>query len=408
MSNDVFDFDPKMERKSGGGCLMVFGFPFLLIGGFLMLTALGLTGVAMDDDLPGLVMFLMGAVFSGAGTALMFGRAGITIDRTSSRVTKWWGLLLPIKVTEYDLSRYDRITVGKEIRRDSNSEKTVFPVRLAGGQGVEELEYDAPVDYPAARRLSEELARYVGLDIEDSMSGRTVLRRLEDLDESVHDRIRRTGERIALPATPLEMRAEVREEAGATIVDLPPSGLTLSNIAPIFPVLFFTGMVGLFFLPELLSAGTPPEFQLIFGGFVGFFFVFLPIVVVFGNAIRQARRRVTITASRRMLRVEIGAGRKRKVTEIPGAELEEFVLVSRKEDVNAAIGQAGEERARTTENQRVIQQLLAPDSMLWKLARMVAKSEIVARSDTETVRFGRGLPDVELAYLHAVLLRALA
>lgn len=68
------------------------------------------------------------------------------------------------------------------VRRDSNSVKNVFPVRLAGRLGIDEVEYDAPDDYPAARRLGEKLARYVGLEIEDSVSGRTVHRRLEDLD----------------------------------------------------------------------------------------------------------------------------------------------------------------------------------------------------------------------------------
>lgn len=195
MTDIEFGFEQKMERKSGGGCLMLFGLPFFLIGWFIMLTALGLTGVDVEGDMPVLFMILFGLVFAGAGTALMFGRSGVTIDRTTMKITKWWGLLVPMKVTEYDLNGFDRITVGKEVRSDSNSSKTVFPVRLAGGRGIEDLEYDASGDYPAARRLSEELARYVGLDIEDSMSGRTVHRRREELDESVRDRIRRTRER---------------------------------------------------------------------------------------------------------------------------------------------------------------------------------------------------------------------
>ena len=101
----------RMERKSGGGCLTVFGLPFLAAGLFMLLIALGVSGVPMDGDLPPVVLALMGIVFTGVGTALMFGRAGITIDRTAMKVTKWWGLLVPFGKREYDLASFDRITV---------------------------------------------------------------------------------------------------------------------------------------------------------------------------------------------------------------------------------------------------------------------------------------------------------
>ncbi len=407
MSEMEFGFEQTMKKKSGGGCLMVFGLPFFLIGLFIMLTALGGTGLEVDEDTPALFLIIFGSVFGSVGAALMFGRSGITIDRTKMTVTKWWGLLVPMKVTVFDLNGFDRITVGKEVRSDSNSSKTVFPVRLAGGRGIDDLEYDAPGDYPAARRLSEEIARFVRLDIEDSMSGLTVHRRLEELDESVRDRLRRTRERIPLPGAPWEMKATIGEEAGGTVVDLPPPGLKPSNLAPIIPALFMAAMVGIFFLPSLLSAGTPPGTQLIFGGFVGFFFIFLPVVVTLGSALRKARFRVTITASREMLRVEEGVGRRRKVTEIPGPELEEFELVGQKDIFDTAIREAGEDHERTGEEQKKIQRMLAPDSMLGKLARMATKSQIVARSDTVTIRFGRDIPDEELIYLHAIILRAL-
>ena len=168
----------RMERKSGGGWLVIFSLPFLGAGIFMLLTVLGVSGVSMDEDLPMVVMLLLGILFSGARIALMFGRAGVTVDRGEMKVTKWWGLLVPMKVTRYDLSGYDRITVGKESRSDPNSWQRVYPVCLAGGPEVEEIEFDAPTDYPAARRLSEELARFLGHEIEDTTSGRTVRRRV--------------------------------------------------------------------------------------------------------------------------------------------------------------------------------------------------------------------------------------
>jgi len=167
----------RMERRSGGGWLMVFGLPFLAAGWFMLLTALQVTGVPMDEDISRLFLFLLGILFVAAGIALMFGRSGVTVDRTNRTVAKWWGLMVPMKVTRHDLAGFDRVTVGKEVRRDSNSVKMVFPVSLAGSRGGGGIEYDAPTDYPSARRLGEDLARFLSLHIEDTTSGRTVRHR---------------------------------------------------------------------------------------------------------------------------------------------------------------------------------------------------------------------------------------
>jgi len=167
----------RMERTSGGGWLMLAGLPFLVPGVFMILTALGLSGVPVDEDISPLLLFLLGLLFSGAGVVLIFGRAGIIVDRSTMTAAKWWGLMVPMIITRFDLTRFDTVTVGKEIRRDPNSQKNVFPVALAGSRGGERVEYDAPTDYPTARRLSEDLARFLDWEIEDTTGGRTLRRR---------------------------------------------------------------------------------------------------------------------------------------------------------------------------------------------------------------------------------------
>jgi len=168
--------DNRMERRSGGGWLMLLGLPFLIPGVFMILTALRLSGIPMDEDISPLFLFVLGLLFGGAGVALIFGRSGIIVDRRAMTVAKWWGLMVPMIVTRHDLTRFDRITVGKEVRRDSTSQKNVFPVCLAGGRGGVVIEYDAPTDYPAAERLGEDLARFLGWEVEDTVSGRSVRR----------------------------------------------------------------------------------------------------------------------------------------------------------------------------------------------------------------------------------------
>lgn len=161
---------------------MVYGLPFLAAGLFMLLTALQVSGVPMDEDISPLFLFILGVLFVAAGIALMFGRSGITVDRTAQTVAKWWGLLVPMIVTRHNLASFDRITVGKEVRRDPNSVKTVFPVCLAGSRAGRDIEYAAPTDYPSAQRISAELARFIGRDIEDTTSGRTVRRRPGERD----------------------------------------------------------------------------------------------------------------------------------------------------------------------------------------------------------------------------------
>ncbi len=397
----------RMERKDGGGCIMLFGLPFFAVGVFMALNALGVGGAGMEEDTPQILFLIFGLVFGGVGAGLMFGRSGVVIDRATMKITKWWGLLVPMKTTEYNLLDFDRVTISKENRGSGNSSRTVFPVKLAGGGEVGAFEYEAPVDYQKARQVGEELARFLGRDIEDRSSGVTVHRSLKELDESVRDRMRRTRERVRLPGAPWEMKATIREEVEGTVIELPPPGLKPVHLATIIPSLIFAGVVGLFFLRPLFGTGTPGEVKLIFGGFVVLFFIVVPVAVTLGSALRKARYRVTITVSQVMLRIEQGSGRRRKVTEIPGSELEEFELVGRKDPFDAVVREAEEGYERTGEPEQKILRMLTPDSMLGKLARMAVKSEIVARSDTETIRFGRDLSDDELVYLHAIILRAL-
>ena len=399
--------DQRMEQKTGGGCLMLFGLPFFTVGVFILLTALGVTGVEVEDETPAIMLLLFGLVFGGVGAGLMFGRSGVVIDRATMKITKWWGLLVPMKATEYNLLDFDRVTISKENRGSGNSSTIVFPVKLAGRSGVDDFEYKAPTDYQQARQVGEELARFLGRDIEDRSSGVTIHRSLNELDESVRERQRRTRERVRLPAAPWGMKTTIREDIDGTVIEIPSPGLKPAHLAAIIPALVFAGVVGLFFLRPLFGSGTPVETQLFFGGFLGLFFIVIPVVITLATALRKARHRVTITVSPLMLRIEEGAGRRQKVTEILGSDLEEFELVGRKDIFDTAIREAGEEQGESTEQSLKIEKILAPGSMLGKLARMATKSEIVARSDTETIRFGRDLPDDELSYLHAIIMRVL-
>ena len=90
-----------LEIRSGGGCLSVFGLPFLLAGLFVMQIPLGIIPVeAHRGPLPSVFVVLFGSVFAAVGAALVFGRSGIVLDRGPRPDHQWWGLLVPMKRTE--------------------------------------------------------------------------------------------------------------------------------------------------------------------------------------------------------------------------------------------------------------------------------------------------------------------
>ncbi|HNT58368.1 MAG TPA: hypothetical protein PKL99_10825, partial [Syntrophales bacterium] len=62
-----------LEFNKGGGCLLFFGFPFLLGGLFMLGTAFRLVPVQGDRP-PLLVLFLFGLVFTAVGLFVMFAR----------------------------------------------------------------------------------------------------------------------------------------------------------------------------------------------------------------------------------------------------------------------------------------------------------------------------------------------
>ena len=71
-----------LELRSGGGCLSVFGLPFLLAGLFVMQIPLGLIPVeGSPGPLPSVFVVLFGSVFAAVGAGLVFGRSGIVMDR---------------------------------------------------------------------------------------------------------------------------------------------------------------------------------------------------------------------------------------------------------------------------------------------------------------------------------------
>jgi len=355
----------RLSIKSGGGCLMLFGLPFLAAGLFVMTIPFW---TQPSGNAPPLFFAIpFGLVFATVGAAIMFGRAGVTIDRPEGKLKTWWGLLVPFKSTEYPLEDLKVVTITKEVRRSKNSTYTVYPVRLSGPDKPVKIE--EPRNYDAARKRAEEVAKFLNLGLEDSSSGSMVRREAGTLDESVRDRLLRTGASVDLPERPEHCKTQYRTAGDALVIDVPPMGFGAKQVLMLIVGLIFPGFVCVGFLGPMLSGGSGPPLPFMI--FIGVFFIALPLLLVWGQAIGSAVARSTVTVSSEALEVRRKGLLFGKTTRIAMAELEELEIG----------GGAG---ARSS-------------------AFFGAGSIIKARSDRGSVEFGAGLSKQELEWLCDVI-----
>ena len=203
--------------RGGGGVLSLFGVPFFLAGlGVIALTI----GLLPTGDAPPLFFGVpFGLIFVLVGGGLIFGRQGCEIDRQNGTIERWWSCLVTLRRVQYETDEFDRVTLSREVRRSNNSSYTVFPVRM---QGVPELKLDLsePRRYQPARRQAEQVASFLHLPLADSSSGSEVVREPDHLNESLRDRLRRTGETPALPEAPAALSCRIRSKGDSVMIEM--------------------------------------------------------------------------------------------------------------------------------------------------------------------------------------------
>lgn len=312
-----------LEARTGGGCLTLFGIPFLLGGLFVMTSPLDLIP-AKNQPPPWPVALLFGGIFAAVGAAFVFGRAGKIVDRRARTVTTWWGLLVPFAHTVYRLDEFDRVTISREVRRSKNSTYTVYPVRFEGR--TQPVKLEEPQAYAEARQDAEQLAKFLRWPVADSSEGTPVVREPDRLDESLRDRARRTGERFNAGSAPQRLTGCYQLERRRLAVELPPPGFGAGQILPIVAALFFGGIVAATFVPALvLDPKTPTGVRVLVLAF-GAVIILGPLLLAILSGLADARRRERVVATPESLRLERRGLVGTETFEIPGVELEELVM----------------------------------------------------------------------------------
>jgi hypothetical protein len=395
-----------METTSGGGCLSLFGLPFLLAGLFVLQIPLGIIPVKYEGSTTWMPLFILifGGVFTAVGAGLVFGRSGIVIDRTRGRIVQWWGLLVPMKSTVTMLEGIRHVEMNFS-EGDSDTADS-WPVRLSGEGIPKPIDVANPLSFAEARQLAEDLSRFLRKPLVDTSTGERVTRDPDRLDESWRERIRRTGEaRAPMPPEPSGMRTRVERTGDGVILHIPGPPLSGLHYLPVLFPLAFAGAVAWFFLPALLTLPMPDWIRYFFLGFIGLFFIAGPVVSALLNVLRLKNQFERITVTRAFLRVEALKQGKRSTVEIPVDELEDLVAPTAKSLLDT-IEVPGMRKVHLgdTGNPRMPDGRPVPRFLL-SLMKMKGSKGIMARSDKTVVEFAGGLDEAETAYLFAQIRR---
>lgn len=380
--------------------LTLLGLVVFLMGCSLIILSLGYFQFKVAEPLP---LIAFGGVFFLLGLIMMAGRTVVIMHRRNRTIVKWHGLLVPIFKSRFRMDDFDRVTIEKQIIQRKNGTVVKYLVRLESSVGATKLVIDSSTVYHDARVMAESLTKFLRIPMADSSSGTEVVRELDKLDESFRDKAQRTGEELELPDPPPDMKTQVTEKDGTVLVDIPPiwKNKALIYILPIMVVsiaatlIFFVGGSENIELEDKVK-GT---------------FILIVVVGGFFSLYAVLTKKVHVKASRDALILEESVMGRKKVTTIPGSELEEFGLEKLEQGDNIVTLEPGNLSAANQGSNGDFQtdKKMKPRKSFFSLTdpKPVLKPEIIARSDRATIQFGGGLSYKELAYIHAVIKKAM-
>ncbi|HYF48010.1 MAG TPA: hypothetical protein VEJ63_01290 [Planctomycetota bacterium] len=349
----------RLEYKDGGGCMMLFGLPFLLGAAFGLYGAI-YGGWKTKSGAPAGFWppFIFCLMFGGVGVTFVFGRMGTIIDKTVGTITKWWGILwFPIYSKNISLADVRCVSISHETRKTKNGSYSVYPVRLRGNSG-DVLHLSEPRDTMESRRLAEEVAQFLHVPLRDSSMGETVTRQPEELQESLRDKLIRTNQEVSISAPPSGAKCAVSAEGNRVIFDIPPqplmTGCTLgASVGVIIFIVIFVSMFATAF-------GANAMWVIGAAVVIGLVLISLQVAVA-------TKTRWQVTADPQGLRVTTMGVVRSSTDEMSADKLEEL-----------------------------------------RVHYSGTQTSLLAISDQKTIRFGAGLSSAELEWMRALIMKALS
>lgn len=155
------------ERKSGGGCLSFTGLPFLAFGVVGTLTYAGFMYIERASNNP-TVTIVVSLICLTIGLALMSVRHGFVIDRTKREAREWIGLLIPLRVTKYNLNDYDYINLTTQTRKFHSTETIALSITIEGENNPPPIFIEESAVHEKSRTVAKELSEFLDLPVKET------------------------------------------------------------------------------------------------------------------------------------------------------------------------------------------------------------------------------------------------
>jgi hypothetical protein len=392
----------RLQFREGGGCLSLFGIPFLAAGLFMLLGAAGGVAVKGGGSLarPGLAV--MGLVFTGVGGGLVFGRAWTILDVTERAAIKSWGLLVPFREQPRHLDEFTRVTIGFT-PGDSDSSET-FPVTLTARSGPDFV-LCTPTGYDEARACAAETARHLRFALVDASGDHALTVDPADVNRPL--RARAARETLAsMPPPAAAPRSEVHQETSGVRILIPyprthPLSVAFAAVPVVVPVIAIPTLWRFF-----EQTHTPEPVGVAFLGLLAFLFGVLPAITVINGILRSRRGHTEVHVSRDG--VTVRERRAWRVHTVAALAADDIL------DVDYGTRESSTVSARLTVEQKLLQAGHAAGSVSPRMERWIAAAArwtkgrgVIVKSRGALTSFGQDLADDEIRYLHAVVRRAL-
>ena len=398
----------QLQVREGGGCLSLFGLPFLAAGIFLTLIGVRIVPLQNAARVPAWawpLILLMGLAFVAVGGGLVLGRRWTTLDAGRGVIRKQWGLLVPLRGEEYPLRDYEAVL----LRFDAGDSDTAdrYPLLLRARAGGADLPLSSTTQYGESRQQAAAVAKFLGVPLVDASTHHESVTRADRVDATLQERLRTGDDRQEEVIRPLRMQSQVRESGRAVEIVLPGPGFRWGAL------IVFAVSAGLlaYVAPQLLrffrQTNTPEAVQFAFLGFAVLLFVVIPLLGVINAAALAIRGRTLLTASAEGITIEERGAWRSKTTRIPAADIlgldfdvAEAGLTSAWREADRLLTQAGRTLPPLGRGR-------AEPRWLSAARRLVRSKGVIVKSRSGLIPFGAGLPDEEVRYLRALVARAL-
>lgn len=303
----------RLELRKGGGCLSLFGLPFLMAGLFVMFLGLAVIPLSRGALTPWwstLIMAVVGMVFAAVGGGLVLGRGWITIDSTQQKIWVSWGLLRPMRTTIYQIADYRSVIIGYKPGDSDTSES--YPMSLGSINPGRDLPLCEVSKYEEAVAQGKLLMEFLRFPLEDTSSDHILETTVKDTGILLPEE--RETEPVPLP----ENSAVVIRELGRKLeihipANMPPGTGWFQFIIPLVMLLVF----GRFFIRFFDSTHTPWFVQMFFSAFFFLFFIVIPLIVVIFKRSRATRQNITVSVDSEGFVLDNGGNRPNSQKFIP-------------------------------------------------------------------------------------------